>query len=386
MRIAICAPVSLLTLTSSQANTPFKTEGLSSSIVTELALELHRRGHDLHVVTLSPDPRDVGTSRSDRLQVDVGFYRPRARSRALDLFREERSSLSEALANVDHDIIHAHWSYEFALAALQVDPESLITLHDWAPSILRQQRTVYRSLRLVMSNRAVSRAGHLSAVSPYVQSRAERRIDRPVHLVPNGISFTPNSDSQRPLSAAPVIGALNSGFGSRKNVMALLRAFAMVLEQQPDARLQLAGPGYEPSGPAERWATQRGLETAVDFLGPIPHGHVPKFMRGLDLFAHPSLEESFGLVLLEAMRESIPVVAGAQSGGVPWVLDSGKAGVLTDVQDPAQLCKSILGILGDRETARIIGMQGRESCIDRFSLDRVTSQYEHLYAEIVRQR
>ena len=82
------------------------------------------------------------------------------------------------------------------------------------------------------------------------------------------------------------------------------------------------------------WAQKKGLSDGVNFVGPVDPDELIDIYEQVDLMVHPSMEESFGMVLVEAMARKIPVIGGEKSGAVPWVLDNGKAGVLTDIRSP----------------------------------------------------
>lgn len=166
MRVAIAAPVDLPRLArlldrSAEQTTP---AGLGGPGTATLVAELVSRGHDVTLVTLSreigrPVHRRIGT-----VDVLIGPYRPRHRAR--DVFRQERDVVRTLLDSVDIDVVHAHWTYEFALGALAGRHPTLVTVRDWAPAILRHQPDAYRMVRLSMQYRCLAKARHLTAVSP----------------------------------------------------------------------------------------------------------------------------------------------------------------------------------------------------------------------------
>ena len=64
----------------------------------------------------------------------------------------------------------------------------------------------------------------------------------------------------------------------------------------------------------------------MHFHGRLPHRQLAAALAAADALLHPALEESFGVVLAEAMALGLPVLAGRQSGAVPWVLGADAAG------------------------------------------------------------
>ena len=375
MRVGMVGPADLSILRPHLNGRTPATSGYSAPLVSHLALELVRRGHDLSIITLSGDTRDLGHYQGERLSVRV--LRNRDRLRWIDAFRAERSQIRDAIDHSDCEVLHAHWTYEFALAALATGRPTVVTVHDWAPEVLRYQMHPYRIVRLSMQRRTLQRARHVTTVSPYLAAKVNGAIGRPPELIPNGIAM-PANPPHRSRSNLSVVGALNSGFGRRKNVSALLEAFSLLRTLVPGLRLRLAGPDYEESGPAAKWAQSRNLADSVEFIGALTYEGVPDFLRSLDLFVHPSREESFGMVLVEALLQGTPVIAGSESGAVPWVLGDGEAGMLVDVSSPSAIAAAIrLHVRSDflAESAA----RGYHYVSDNFSLATAAEAYERCY-------
>jgi glycosyltransferase involved in cell wall biosynthesis len=329
------------------------------------------------MITLSGDTRDLGIFAGERLRVHV--LRNRQRLRWTDAFREERLQIAQAIEHSDCEVVHAHWTYEFALAALATKKPTVVTVHDWAPQVLRYHMHVYRVVRLVMQRQTLRRATHLTAVSPYIAEKVQTRTRSLPKVIPNGIAF-PVASPQRTHSDLRVVGALNSGFGRLKNVSVLLRAFSLARFDFPDLELRLAGPGYGPNGPAAAWAQHHGLADSVKFVGPLSFEEVSGFLSSLDLFVHPSREESFGMVLIEALLNGTPVVAGSDSGAVPWVLGAGRAGTLVDIRSAAEIADAIRLLTSPEARARSAG-EGFNFVREKFSLSASVEAYENCYQE-----
>ena len=222
------------------------TKGYAASLTVDLARELLRRGHFVTVFTESEDPRDIGTFSGPNLEVRV--VPMRVHLRWLDLFRLERRELFRAMTESDVDLVHAHWTYEFALSALKLNRPVVVTAHDWAPAILRFHRDPYRVARLVMQRMVLRRAEHLTTVSPYLQEQFTRSSSCDVDVIPNPIRLSEwKARTQR--LRPPVVGSALNGFTKRKNAKPLLKGFALFKERNFGAELLMAGDGFEPGGP-----------------------------------------------------------------------------------------------------------------------------------------
>lgn len=356
-------------------------EGLGGTPVTQLVLGLLQAGHTVHAVTVAEDLASPLRLEGPRLRLDIGRHREHGRTR--DAYRAERRFLAAALRDGQPDVVHAHWTYQYALGALASRLPTLITVRDWAPTILRLQPDAFRLVRFGMNAATFLRGRWFSVTSPYMQRRVQALSRRPVALVPNAIGAARFSSGPPPVRRqVRVLLAVNNGFQPRKNVQALLQAFASLLPGHPGLSLRLAGTGFEPDGAAQRWAASRDVERGVEFLGPVPNTAVPALMDEADLFVHPALEESFGLVLVEAMARGIPVVGGRDSGAVPWVLDAGRAGLLADVRSPEGLAAAVDGLLGDVSARAALATAGWQRADAEFKVERVVQRYLTLYERV----
>ena len=104
------------------------------------------------------------------------------------------------------------------------------------------------------------------------------------------------------------------------------------------------------------------------------------------IFVHPSLEESFGLVLVEAINAGLPVVAGENSGAVPWVLANGEAGILVDVKRPEAIARGIAQLLDDENATRAIVGRAQEHVAKNFSSEAVCEAYLASYDRLREKR
>ncbi|MGK5694553.1 glycosyltransferase family 4 protein [Streptomyces sp. URMC 128] len=382
MRVAIAAPIDLRHLSrmldpALESTVP---EGMVAPVATSLAVELCRSDHEITVVTLSTDVTVPVQRRIGAAQVLVGPYR--ARHRARDAFRHERNTVRELLDSVDTDLVHAHWTYEFGLGALASRHPCLVSVHDWAPAILRHHPDPYRLVRLLMQVRCLGKTRELAAVSPYIQDRLRGIGRRSAYLLPNGLPSKFFADSPQ-MRDAPVhqILSVNSHFSSLKNVGALLQAFQAVREQLGDVELVLVGRDFEAGGPAETWARARGLAVGCVFAGPLRAEEILTAMDRADVFVAPTLEESFGMTVLEAMARGLPIVAGHASGAVPWLLGFGSAGDLVDVRQPDQIAAAVVRMARDPERRMLLSGQALRRA-RRFAWPSLVRSYEARYRRV----
>lgn len=383
VRIALVGPARLATLAPHLDIDPCGQlpAGLGGTPVTQLTLALLQAGHDVLLVTLDPSVRDEVVLDGAGLRVRVGPYRASGRSR--DAFRAERQAVTAALRGELVDVVHAHWSYEYALGALRVHNPTIVTVRDWAPTILRLTPNPYRFLRLGMNLRALQKARHFTVTSPYMHERLSRWVGGTIPVIPNALDDRLFSQPRSFPTGPATFLAVNDGFSVRKNVQVLLRAFSVVRARLPSARLELVGKDHGYGDEAHRWAAERELDVGVEFVGPVDHAEVMYRFERAHALVHPALEESFGMVLVESMSQGTPVIGGRRSGAVPWVLGDGRAGVLVDVQQPADVASAMIDLVEAPQRWEHWSGQAFSYARERFATSAVVDAYTAYYRDVI---
>lgn len=390
MKIGIAGPVSLKLLSH---HIPVGVrdalpEGYKAPQIAGLVEELLRRGHHVSVFTVDSTTSRLTAFRGNNLTIHIGHLRARAREKALDLFSKERSDLISAMKSDPCDIIHAQWTYEFALAALESGFPTLVTARDAPWRILRFMPNAYRFIRLLMAVEVSLRCLHMTAVSPYIAEHFRKYMlySKPITVVPNGLSDSIFSliSAKKGENEVVSFGTNLNGWGRLKNGQSVLEAFRLMHRSEPKTRLLMFGSEYGPTEEASIWARQRGLSEGVEFIGALSYEELLKrLVFEVDILVHPSLEESFSMAIAEALALGIPVIGGRYSGAVPSTLNKGKAGLLVDMRSPDELSRAMLQLARDASLRRKLVQQGKEFAQTQFNIKRVVNSYEDLYHRVM---
>ena len=342
-----------------------------------LAAGLVAAGHEVHLVTLD--------SAIDRTEEHVrgpltltfcpirGAPRHRARDRARDMFAVEIAHLEAVMRRSTADIIHSNWTYEYSEAAIRSGRPMIATMHDLGWSVLFIVRDPYRAIRLLMKYRAMVRLKALTAVAPFMARKAwQYGYFGHVDVVPNPIKAVPFRSK---LLNRPVIVTVGND-GRLKNVEASVSAFRYIRTTLPNAELHLFGPGLELGG---RFCGESG----VVCHGNVPHGVLMAFLEEeARLVIHPSRIEGCPVILGEAKMRGVPVVAGARSGGAPYVVgDAG--GALVDIEKPDAIAEAALRILRDVEGYPRLQIENHNDAMARFSVAEVAACYLAIYQRVL---
>mgnify|MGYP000476039054 CR=1 FL=1 len=352
--------------------------GMGGTAVTSLVIGLARAGHSVVVYSLSPDVTSHTTRQVGSVRFHFGPYRERARDRAADFFRAERAALAGFVRADPVDVVNAHWTYEFALGALEARADTVITVRDWAPLILKMQPTAYRLVRMMMNRRCLQKAHTLTCTSPYMREML-LHSGQNASLTPNMVSSAAFMRAPRVERSGSTVVCVSNGYAGWKNVGSLVKAMPYLA----DSELLLVGHELDPGGPAEAESRRLGVQDRVRCLGSLEYADVLGVIASADVLVHPSIEESFGNVLVEAMALGVPVVGGRRSGAVPWVLDEGEAGVLVDIRSPRLIAEAVSRLLDDAETWSHFSQAGRVNVETRFSEYAVTEAYLSVYRQVL---
>lgn len=182
---------------------------------------------------------------------------------------------------------------------------------------------------------------------------------------------------------APVVCVV-SRLTRQKGLEQFLEAAVIVRATHPQARFLVVG-GANKDHPAywsvlTELAERLGLGDTVAFAG--PRTDVPALLSASTVAVMPSLNEALSNVLLESMAAGIPVVA-TRVGGTPEAVVDGENGLLVPPSSAPAIADAIRRVLDDPELGARLGAAARQTVHDRFSLDRMVSDTERLYASLL---
>ena len=191
-------------------------------------------------------------------------------------------------------------------------------------------------------------------------------------------------DGVRICRGEPIVTFVNRCIEPYRGCHIFLRALPRLQSLFPDARVIIVGRqegvSYGKSAPGGSWKQifLDELEGQLDFsrihfTGPLPYA---SFLQLLRLSAaHVYLTYPFVLSwsFLEAMSSQAPVI-GSKTAPVEEVIEHGKNGILVDFFSPDCLADAIDGLLRDREMAESLGVEARQSVLQKYSLEKCVPQ------------
>jgi glycosyltransferase involved in cell wall biosynthesis len=137
-------------------------------------------------------------------------------------------------------------------------------------------------------------------------------------------------------------------------------------------------------GGAQRNGKTRQAGLPIEFRGVQPRSDfLDQLAAEIDIWVHPSRIEAHSLTICEAIQAGCPVIAGRASGGVPWTLEYGRAGVLVDVENPSEIAEAMVALVNHRERALDLVSYGRRMIRDQLSPDRVARMHLDYYEDLM---
>jgi phosphatidylinositol alpha-mannosyltransferase len=165
----------------------------------------------------------------------------------------------------------------------------------------------------------------------------------------------------------------------RKGLIHLLKAYHRLRKRHVDARLLVVGAGPK-LREYRRYVGLRGIRD-VEFLGRVTDEEKARYFASADVFCAPATgQESFGIVLLEAMAAGVPIVA-SDIHGYKQVVQRGVQGLLVEPRKPRALAAALYTLALDPELRDRMGEAGRARAPE-FSWERVTEQVIDFYREV----
>ncbi|MGB9936888.1 MAG: glycosyltransferase family 4 protein [Methanobacterium sp.] len=170
---------------------------------------------------------------------------------------------------------------------------------------------------------------------------------------------------------------------SHKGVDYLINAFKEVLEETQDVYLVLVGEGnLVPE--YKKMAQNLGISNNVIFAGFVSEDELIGYYNSSNMVVLPSttVQEGFGMVLIEGNACRKPVI-GSEIGGIQYVIENGKTGLLVPPKNSHALAKSIIEILNNKNLSKKMGNAGRKLVEDKYTWNKAAKMTEEAFKELI---
>jgi N-acetyl-alpha-D-glucosaminyl L-malate synthase BshA len=362
--------------------------GGSGIVATELGQQLAHRGHQVHFISYALP------FRLDKYQENLYFHG--VETTAYPLFKHPPYALTLAAKMADIacqfelEILHVHYAIPHATSAFLARqlvtgcalPRIITTLHGTDITLVGSDPSFYDITRF-----SINASDGITAVSGYLADETIEifKIEKVIKVIHNFIDnerFKPKSEGmckrRNFANDDEFIIAHTSNFRPVKRTLDVIDIFDKISNKLP-ARLLLIGEGPE-TILARRQVNKRHLNGKVTFLG--NQTRIEAILPLSDLFLLPSEEESFGLAALEALACGVPVI-GTVDTGLVEVVEHETNGFLFRTGDTTSMAEAGISLLSDKQRLEKFKENAYKLAIERFNADKIVSQYEAYYKEIL---
>lgn len=265
------------------------------------------------------------------------------------------TALKKIIKQFKPDILHAHYVSSYGLTG------ALANFHPYYVSVwgrdiftFPQNGTVNRK----MVEFTLGRADVICSTSHVMAKETNKYIDADIHVTPFGVDLETFKPAVAKKGQDDLIVGTVKALSDKYGIGDLVKAFAMIYPDFPQAKLLIVGDGPQKDEYIQM-AQQLGISEVTTFTGRVPNTDVPNFINEMDVFAVPSTEdsESFGVAAVEAMACGVPVVV-SNVGGLPEVVLEGVTGYVVPKENPDALAKAIQKLLLSADTRKQFGENG----------------------------
>ena len=233
-----------------------------------------------------------------------------------------------------------------------------VTVHHTSEPTARHRWGSVLSLALGKVERTMMRRARRASATSLASKETIESIapDMPIDMVGAGVPEELFRLERKPAEFLLYFGRLDI---FHKGLDVLLEALALIVREQPDAELCIAGRGKDGDRVAEL-ARNLGISKNVRLLGPVSDAERNTLLAGAAVQLMPSRFEGFGLAAAEAMAAGVPLIATAV-GSLPEVVDAPRGGLLVPSGNPRALADAALALLGDPQERERLSSSARES-------------------------
>jgi phosphatidyl-myo-inositol alpha-mannosyltransferase len=337
---------------------------------------MQRMGHDVWIITSK-----YGRQRESEghvIRLGTGWAAPANGSVGrVTLGLRFKRQAREVLEEQNFDILHFHEPFVPFLSPTMLDQSKTVniaTFHafgGFSPSYWIGKR---------FAGRLAERLHGRIAVSGAARHFIGRYFPGDYEIIPNGVDLDRFTDAEPYENLRD--GTINILFigrlEERKGLIHLLKAYHRLRKRKVDARLLVCGAGPK-LREYKRFVGLRGIRD-VEFLGRVSDDEKVRYFASADIFCAPNTgQESFGIVLLEAMAAGVPIVA-SDIHGFKRVVERNVQGLLVEPRNPRALAAALYTLARDPDLRHELGDAGRARAPE-FSWERVTERIVDFYYE-----
>lgn len=336
------------------------------------------KGHEVTLVTMHPQEENKVDSSVKVLELkhknSLGYY--------LNVME-----LKSILAKLKPDLLNVHYASGYGTLGRLTGFQPIL-LSIWGSDVYEypfQNRFNYFNVK-----RNMEKAFSIASTSEDMERQAISILkkQKEIHITPFGIDlnkfkFIPNKKNANELRIG-IVKTLEEVYG----IKYLVEALAIVLKQLKASDyngkkivLEIVGRGSQKEA-LEQQCKELHIDEYVCFTDRIPNHLVPEKLNSFDIFCAPSLEESFGVAIIEASACELPVVV-TNVGGLKEVVKHNETGFIVESKNAEAVAEALLKLIMDKALRKQLGVSGRKWVAEQYDWYENIERMEKTYRQCI---
>lgn len=280
----------------------------------------------------------------------------------------------------DFDVIHLHLARDLITL-----PVGLIAILRQVPFVIQghgmlvpSRKFLARLLDGLATRRLLIRADHIFYLTPIEESElaeVSRNQHAKMSFLPNGVPQSQATNAHKPKYISFI-----SRLQERKRPDLFVEMASILGTQDTGYEFRIAGPDEGQLTRTLQAIRDTALSTRIDYLGALGHDSVLELLEETKVLVLPSVNEPWGMIVLEALSKSVPVVVTESCGLAPYILGSGAGMVVVD-GSPTALAASVRHILDEYSS---FSANASKLAEDSFSMMKITQTLVQIYGDCSR--
>lgn len=339
--------------------------------------------HELYIIAPGEHTK-VQCEQREQLTI---FWLPKMRLPGiLGYWTEQHHHIQASLAKIQPDLVHFQGVFGWSRGCRY---PYVVTTHGWAEKDVLFT-TSKRWLALLkniivksVENYSRTRTLHTIFISPYIKNGLAAVFKGNSYAIENPVAGEFFNLPRLGISSQRVLYV--GKISERKNILGLLKIFALLVRQLPTAQLRLAGTPEQEQYLHQciRWVQTQGLEQNVIFLGAVSRLNLTHEFSQAACLVLLSRQETAPMAIEEAMAAGLPVIS-SNCCGMPWLVQEGVSGYLIEPDAESQALSRLLTLLTDPSLNQAMGAAARRIAGERYHYQAVVAATQAVYEHIVR--
>jgi glycosyltransferase involved in cell wall biosynthesis len=292
------------------------------------------------------------------------------------------SNLKKIVKNFKPDIVHAHYASSYGLLG------NLLNFHPfmisvWGSDVYDFPNLSFFHKKIVKLN--FKKADKILSTSHVMAFQTKKFTNKEIEVTPFGIDLEKfkKIDVPRPYNKNDIVIGTIKTLEKIYGIEYLIQAFHLLVKKLPQMplRLLIVGGGSQEKE-LKQLAQSLEISDMVTFTGKIAYQDIVNYHNIIDIFVALSINESFGVAIIEAGACEKPVVV-SNVGGLPEVVDNNKTGFIVESKNPIQAAEAIEKLILNSELRLTMGKSARNRVNELFNWENNITQMIEIYSNIL---